>query len=424
MGPASRPDTRALRRRLVEVLRADGHLHSERVSAALEAVPRELFVPGVDLEEVYRSADAIVTKRVDGVGVSSASAPNVMAIMLEQLDAQPGHRVLEIGAGTGYNAALLAHIVGPTGSVTTLDIDEDIVAAAKDHLRAAGFPTVRALVRDGALGCPERSADSALESECERTFDRIMLTVGSRDIAPAWREQLRPDGRLVLPLRIRGPQRSIAFRPEDHHLVSISVQACAFIPLRGLLAGPTVLVESGPRGTLSVTPPDDTFSLPSERIAHWLRQPRERWLTGVSATLDDIRDALHVWLVVHEPTVCMVYAEAGDSAVPDLFGTTERIRGSVGVVAPDGIALLGWATGHELYVEAAPDSAIQAERLVGVVRDWHTAGRPGDGQLQVRAYPRGQAAMPESDEAVVDERWTRFLISWRGARQPPATLTV
>src|SRR5215216_5638351 len=122
--------SRSYRRALVETLRSEGHLRSARVAAALEAVPREVFVPGLSLDEVYRPSDAIVTKRLDGVNVSSASAPEVIALMLEQLDAQPGERVLEIGAGTGYNAALLAHLVGESGQVVTVDIDEDLVLGA------------------------------------------------------------------------------------------------------------------------------------------------------------------------------------------------------------------------------------------------------------------------------------------------------
>src|SRR5947209_19302731 len=100
------PDARALRRALVERLRRDGHLRSATIVEAMEAVPREVFVPGVPLEEAYRSSEAIITKRIEGIGVSSASAPDVVALMLEQLDPKSGQRVLEVGAGTGYNAAL------------------------------------------------------------------------------------------------------------------------------------------------------------------------------------------------------------------------------------------------------------------------------------------------------------------------------
>src|SRR5437764_10814406 len=104
-------DSLAHRQELVAKLRAEGQIRSARVAEAFATVPREVFVPGVPLDEVYRSNEAILVKRVDGVGVSSASAPDVMAQMLEHLAPNPGDNVLEIGAGTGYNAALLARLV-------------------------------------------------------------------------------------------------------------------------------------------------------------------------------------------------------------------------------------------------------------------------------------------------------------------------
>ena len=91
---------------------------------------------------------------VDGVTTSSASQPSMMAIMLEQLDLRPGHRVLEIGAGTGYNAALLARIVGPAGRVVAVDIDPDLIRDAARHLVDAGVRGVELVCGDGALGHP------------------------------------------------------------------------------------------------------------------------------------------------------------------------------------------------------------------------------------------------------------------------------
>src|SRR5919202_4998573 len=141
-----------LRQALVDDLKREGRVHSARVEAALRAVPREVFVPGVPLDEVYRPSDAIVVKRLEGISVSSASAPDVVAVMLEQLAVEPGQRVLEVGAGTGYNAALLAELVGPEGQVVSIEIDEDLVAAAREHLRAAGYDQVQVVLGDGALG--------------------------------------------------------------------------------------------------------------------------------------------------------------------------------------------------------------------------------------------------------------------------------
>ena len=184
----------ALHQALVDGLKSMGCIRTPAVEAAFRTVPRHLFLPGVPLDRVY-SDQAIPTKRQDGRPISSSSQPAVMAVMLEQLGLEPGHRVLEIGAGTGYNAALMAWLVGETGQVVTVDIDDDIVAGARAHLAAAGFDWVRVVCGDGALGYPDAAP-----------YDRIILTVGAWDIAPAWIEQLRPGGRLLLPLAVGAVQ--------------------------------------------------------------------------------------------------------------------------------------------------------------------------------------------------------------------------
>src|SRR5947209_20254991 len=115
----------ALRAALIAHLERDGSLADPAVRAAMLAVPRHRFLPGEPLERAYAN-DAIATKFADGVSISSASQPSIVALMLEQLALAPGMNVLEIGAGTGYNAALLRALVGPTGHVTTVDIDADI----------------------------------------------------------------------------------------------------------------------------------------------------------------------------------------------------------------------------------------------------------------------------------------------------------
>ncbi|PKB83314.1 MAG: hypothetical protein BZY88_02400 [SAR202 cluster bacterium Io17-Chloro-G9] len=157
---------------LVEDLKSKGCIQSPNVEGAFRAVPRHLFLPDVAPERVY-SDDAILTKRMDGKVVSSSSQPAIMAIMLEQLGLQPGHRVLEIGAATGYNAGLMGHLVGDSGEVVTIDIDEDLAAGARAHLAAAGLNRVRVVCGDGGLGYPSGAP-----------YDRIILTVGAWDIAP------------------------------------------------------------------------------------------------------------------------------------------------------------------------------------------------------------------------------------------------
>ena len=146
-----------LHQAFVDQLKSKGVLTVQGIEAAFRAVPRHLFLPDVEPEKVYCD-DAIVTKYADGMVISSSSQPSLMAIMLEQLQLEPGHRVLEIGAGTGYNAALMAHVVGTSGQVVTIDIDEDIVENARAHLAAAGFDVVQVICADGGLGYPACAA--------------------------------------------------------------------------------------------------------------------------------------------------------------------------------------------------------------------------------------------------------------------------
>src|SRR4051794_20264637 len=207
---------------LVDLLLNRGTVTTGRVEAALRAVSRHPFVPNVPLETAYAPDDAIITKRDPaGLALSSASAPGVVASMLEQLDVQPGMRILEIGAGTGYNAALLAHLTGPSGRVVTIDIDTDVVDAARAAL-ATGYPQVEGLRGDGADG------------HAPGPYDRIIVPAGAWDLPPAWWQQLAPSGRLVVPLRIiSGTSRAIAFdRHDDGHLVSRSMTTCGFLAMR------------------------------------------------------------------------------------------------------------------------------------------------------------------------------------------------
>jgi protein-L-isoaspartate(D-aspartate) O-methyltransferase len=120
---------------------------------------------------------------------ATASAPDLVALMLDHLELRPGLRVLEIGTGSGYNAALIAELVGDPGLVTTIDIDARLTAEACARLDEAGYHAVAVLTADGYLGAPERAP-----------FDRVVATVGCVDLAPSWLEQLAPGGFAVVPV--------------------------------------------------------------------------------------------------------------------------------------------------------------------------------------------------------------------------------
>ncbi|NED81673.1 methyltransferase domain-containing protein, partial [Streptomyces sp. SID11233] len=162
-----------------------------------------------------------------GVQTSSVSAPQIQAMMLEQAQVKPGMRVLEIGSG-GLNAAYLAELVGPDGAVVTVDIDASVTDRASWLLEEHGYDQVRVLTADAAEPLPVEGADV------------VLVTAGAWDIAPAWIAQLKQGGRLVVPLRMRGLTRSIAFtRVAGEHgpyLESESARICGFVPMQGSTA--------------------------------------------------------------------------------------------------------------------------------------------------------------------------------------------
>ncbi|MBV9728381.1 MAG: protein-L-isoaspartate carboxylmethyltransferase [Pseudonocardiales bacterium] len=178
-----------------------GDLHDPAWAAALAATPRHLLVPtayqqqhdgswaeigtdGPGVELVYSPATLVTEVDADGRATSSSTKPDLMVRMLEVLDVHDGHRVLEIGTGTGYNAALLCHRLG-AGNVFSLDVDADLVAAARDRLAAMGHhPQLAA--RDGIDGWPHHAP-----------YHRIIATCSVPRVAWAWAEQLTHGGKLL-----------------------------------------------------------------------------------------------------------------------------------------------------------------------------------------------------------------------------------
>jgi protein-L-isoaspartate(D-aspartate) O-methyltransferase len=217
------------RDRLIAELRERGTIRSETVAAAFAAVPREHFIPAVlgelGLDGVYRD-EAFVTKRdQQGMPLSSSSQPTIMALMLELLELRAGDRVLEVGAGTGYNAALISEIVGPLGDVTTIDVDPELSRSAHEALRRAGY-RARVVTGDGRAGWPDRAP-----------YDRVIVTAAADRVPRAWLDQLADAGRIIMPLRI-GPDGAAiqlipVFERRSERLCSVGMTWGGFMSLHG-----------------------------------------------------------------------------------------------------------------------------------------------------------------------------------------------
>lgn len=194
----SAEDAQRLRRAMVDEINSRWPL-SERVAAVMRTVPRHVFIPQVTLEVTYSDSTVVTRRDSSGIVTSSSTGPGLMGVMLDQLGVDRGMRVLEIGAGTGYNAALLAGLVGPSGHVTSVEITPEVADEARGALAVAGVANVEVVCGDGQDGYLPNAP-----------YERIIATAGVWEIPQAWAEQLAPGGVLVAPLRIKGLTRSVA----------------------------------------------------------------------------------------------------------------------------------------------------------------------------------------------------------------------
>ena len=403
-------DLAALHRRFVDGLAHRGVLASPHVETAFRSVPRHRFLPGVTGEEAYRDR-VIVTKAEGGVPVSASSQPSFMAVMLQQLALAPGHRVLEIGTGTGYNAALMAEIVGPTGHVVSVDVDGSIAAQARVCLDAAGYRAVEVVHADGALG----HAASA-------PYDRVIVTVGAWDIPPALREQLRSGGRLVIPLSIRGPQRSIAFERVGARLIGKSMADCDFsTSLRGDFAGPTTRLRIPGDEEVWVWF-DGARDVDPATIARRLSAPGRDRPSGHAARVGEIFGGLYLWLALNDGGFVQV-GSTGAAKLPCVLNLPGKLSMTAGLLDSSGLAVLGYgehsgATSLDdrrvlsVCVRGFGDDGGLGDRLIELVSAWNEAGRPSSDGLRVTARPVDGPYDRAPREFVVDKRWSRLVLSW------------
>lgn len=399
-----------LRNALSDQLRAQGTVRTERVEAALRQVPRHVFVPEAPLAEAY--ADAPLYTKTDGAGasISAASQPTIVAMMLEQLQAEPGQRIMELGAGTGYNAALLAHLVGEHGQVTTIDVDDDIVDSARSGLAAAGFENVRVILCDGALGHPGGAP-----------YDRIIATVGAWGMPPAWLEQLAPGGRLVVPLRLRGSvSRSIVFERDNGRWRSTGSQICTFMPLRGIADDARRIVALTPdRAVTLQTHQEQTVD--TAALTGVLEQPRTQAWTAVKFRGPESMEWMDLWLTC-TVTGALSRMPVEKSAVASGLVTPQFPWGSMALADKGDLAYLTLrpveraADGGQLYevgvVGHGPGGDALTGRIVDAIRTWDRDYRSRPVQFEIQATD-AEPVDPVPGRFAIDTPLNRIVVAWQ-----------
>ena len=204
---------RAARDAMVRTQIADRGIRDPDTLAAMRAVPRHRFVPPDLAASAYADQPLPI-----GYG-QTISQPYIVAVMTETLRLKPGHKVLEIGAGSGYQAAVLARIVR---EVFTIEIVPELGNAARERLKTLGYRNVRVRVADGYDGWPE-----------EAPFDAIVVTAAADHIPPPLIRQLRDGGRMVIPVGSPFFVQTLMLVEKDRGKIrTTSLMPVRFVPFR------------------------------------------------------------------------------------------------------------------------------------------------------------------------------------------------
>ena len=397
-----------LRDAMVTRLTESGHLRTPAIIDAFRDVHRHDFVPGADLRAAYIDDAVAIKHDPSGEMISCISAPSIVATQLEQLGVRPGHKVLEAGAATGYNAALLGRLVAPGGHVWTVDVDQDLVNNAAAHLVAAGAQHVTVLLADGAAGLPEHGP-----------YDRIQFTVGAGDVPAGVLDQVAPGGRLVIPMRIRGSiSRSFAFERDCDcdTWTTVSCEMASFIPLRkGVCDDVYTLVPHEGEGTIRL----ETFSeqeVDREAMCTILDTPSHKVYTGVKFRQGSSWQWVYLWLACVLPN--------GLSRMPGQRpGFTPHFGwGSMAALDADSLAYLTVREGEDNagrfweigVIGHGPGAAALADQVASAIAEWD---RDRGNDAPEPSFRMATAAHRDLLKAtdprlIIDKTFSRLVVDW------------
>jgi protein-L-isoaspartate(D-aspartate) O-methyltransferase len=354
------------------------------------------------------SDTAVVTHHDErGESSSSSSQPRLMARMLSKLEVHPGMKILEIGTGTGYNAALLANLTGAGENVWTIDVQPDVCQQAIRNLSDADHEAVNVICSDGIIGLPMHSP-----------FDRIIVTAGVAEIPLSWFTQLAEGGIIVAPWSPSGQvHRVIALQRHGSKLTMIGSLSGGFMPIQSATSGVNVDAEGREWFSSGLTTAEIEklyVCMTSDAIIFPVQVP--------SITPESELD-LRSYIAIGDP-----HAVSTMRRIPNTKNTFEarfglmdhnKYSSSVSLVELDRSSQQTMIYSHheqtQNVVIYSYGTVVLQDRLLNLIDSWYSDGQPTFERLELSIHFPHYTGLPSLGERVVRRRWGDYLCNWRVA---------
>nr|WP_307849374.1 methyltransferase, FxLD system [Micromonospora sp. HB375] len=303
---------------------------------------------------------------------------------------------------------LIAEVVGPHGTVTSIDIDPAVIAYARTALDTAGYPHVAAVHADADEGWGAAAP-----------YDAIIVTVETSDIPPAWTDQLAADGVLVTPLRMRGHTRCLTLVRDGEHLVATDAFVCGFVPMQGAGANPVTSHHlRGDDVTVFVDDPV-TEALDLRALPAALDGPRHDAWSPVTTSPATPFDTLQLWLASqpHPHGLLAVDRQRAADLAPQNWVACPALltADSIAYLATRQLDDTTWQFGAHGY---GPHAAALTGRMLDLIGAWdrHHRHQPGP---HIAVYPTGTASSPTNHlQLLIPRPHTTIAITWTSNGQP------
>jgi protein-L-isoaspartate(D-aspartate) O-methyltransferase len=336
------------------------------------------------LPQLYQNIPLTLVVDEDNTVPATISQPSLVLSMLDKLQLREGHSVLEIGAASGWNAAMMGKLVGSGGTVHSVEIIPELATSAEATISAQGMTNVHIITGDGGDGYSPGAP-----------YDRIVFTVGSYDIPSAFYEQLKDDGLLLMVLKNKGyGDNLVLFKKVDGHFESIDNSACSFVSLRG-------------KYQMNELKAIDIASIPFwADIKDHITEKQPFWCGGKSQN-----NQFFLWkamglvsfLSITEPSFEAFKLQTDEGADRRyFFGVVDTPSQSIAIVNDE-----DWLIGY--------GNNVALDRLKRNIRLWQDAGMPGASCFDIKAYPIAARLETARDEWITPRKDSQFVWSLPGA---------